>query len=61
MNTYSVVWYPPGSSTAAPPQFVPAKEMVVEEDFVVFLGASGQIVFAVPVALDPVVTLTASA
>lgn len=62
MNTYSVVYFP--SATGSSPSVVAtvqAFEFVIEEGFIVFIDSKNHALFAVPVALNPVVTQTAAA
>lgn len=67
MNTYIVTYWPPLYSDAAttpPPPITDTVQAVgfqVEQFFVVFVDATGNPVKAVPVHLNPVVALTATA
>ena len=64
MNTYSVSYWPPNSGSAVPTTTtVQGTDFVLEDGFLVFLSDNvvGHASFAIPTALNPVVTLTTSA
>jgi hypothetical protein len=59
MNTYTVTLFPTGSTVLSPTYTIPAKEFVVDRDFVVFIGPDGATsVAAFPLDLNPVIQLT---
>jgi hypothetical protein len=61
VNTYSVVYFLPGSSSQAGPAVtVQAYDFVIEDGFITFITNQNHALFAVPVALNPVVTQTAA-
>lgn len=61
MNTYTVTYFVPGSTTAQPPITVQADEFMVDREYVTFLlDNSGNpiSVCAIPTALNPIVQRT---
>ncbi|MGW7001422.1 hypothetical protein ACWGCW_00995 [Streptomyces sp. NPDC054933] len=59
MNTYTVTYWPPGGS-ASVTATTGAAEFMFDDGFVLFVDAQQHPVLAVPTALNPVVTQTAS-
>jgi hypothetical protein len=62
VNTYTVAYWPPNSTGTTPvTATVQAFDFVLEDGFLTFITDHNHALFAVPVALNPVVTQTASA
>lgn len=60
MNTYSVLYWPVGQTAAANTATVQAYTFMIKDGFIVFITNQDVPLFAVPVALNPVVTQTAA-
>lgn len=60
MSTYTVTYYPPGSTSPVAVSNIEAQEFLYTAEAVVFVDSSNAYVLAVPLALEPVVQRTAA-
>lgn len=60
MNSYTVELWPGQAATTPPPLPVQADHFMIDGPFVLFIDPDGNAVAAVPVAANPLITLTSA-